>query len=71
MYICICKAVTQKDIAVAVDNGVRTMRQLRLATQCSSQCGQCAELAKTTLTEAINNSDSKNPLAFNVALASV
>ena len=25
MYICICKAVTENDIAVAVDNGVRTI----------------------------------------------
>ena len=68
MYICICKAVTEKDIAVAVDNGVRTMRELRMATQCSSQCGGCAELARATMHEAIEAYDSKQPLPLNVTM---
>lgn len=71
MYICICKAVTETDITVAVDNGVRTMRELRMATQCSSQCGRCVELAKSTLAQAIATRAPQNPLAFNVALTAV
>ena len=71
MYICICKAVTEKDIASAVDNGVRTMRELRLATQCSSQCGRCVELAKITLTEAVENSDLNNSQSINITLTAV
>jgi bacterioferritin-associated ferredoxin len=71
MYVCICKAVTEKDIAAAVDRGVRTMRQLRLATQCSSQCGRCAEFAKTTLTAAVESQGPANPQIFNVALTAV
>ena len=71
MYICVCKAVTENDIAAAVGNGVRTMRELRLATQCSSQCGRCGELAKTTLKEAIATRDRDNALVFHVALTAV
>ena len=71
MYICICKAVTEKDIATAVDNGVRTMRELRLATQCSSQCGSCAEFAKATLTDAVQASAANSSQLFNVALTAI
>jgi len=71
MYVCICKAVTEHDIAVAVDNGVRTMRELSLATKCSSQCGRCAELAQTTLHDAIEKSAARTPISLNVALTAV
>ncbi len=68
MYVCICKAITEKDIAVAVENGVRSMRQLRLATQCASQCGRCASFARATMNEALEAESAKSPLAFNVAI---
>ena len=71
MYVCICKAVTQQDIASAVDRGVRTLRELRLATQCSSQCGGCAELAEITLRDAIKESEAAKPISLNVALSAV
>jgi bacterioferritin-associated ferredoxin len=71
MYVCICNAVTEKDIAIAVDRGVRTMRQLRMATQCSSQCGSCAELAKATMAEAITANSSINRQLFSVAITAV
>lgn len=45
MYVCICNAVTERDIEKAVRGGVRSLADLRLATGCSSNCGQCADLA--------------------------
>ena len=65
MYICVCNAVTEQDIHSAVDAGVCSMRQLRIATRCSSQCGRCAEAAKLTLSEALDtveSSFSESPL---------
>jgi len=53
MYVCVCKAVTDSDIRQAVDGGVRSMRQLTRETGCSSQCGSCAQLAKSVLNEAV------------------
>lgn len=49
MYICICNAVTDKDIRKAAESGVRSMRQLRQATGCAGNCGQCAPMAKQIL----------------------
>ncbi|MCC5854017.1 MAG: bacterioferritin-associated ferredoxin [Alkalimonas sp.] len=41
MYVCLCKAVTDKAIKRHVAEGVRSMRELRACTGLGSQCGQC------------------------------
>jgi bacterioferritin-associated ferredoxin len=46
MYICLCHSVTDADIREAVDNGVRSLRHLQLATRCSTGCGKCLEAAE-------------------------
>ena len=42
MYICLCKAVTDRDIRCAVEDGTTSMRGLRERLGCSGQCGKCA-----------------------------
>ena len=51
MYICVCKAITESDIRNACQEGVSPMRELRLATPCSSQCGRCAGSARAILSQ--------------------
>lgn len=51
MYVCVCNAVTERDIEKAVRRGARSLAELRLATGCSSNCGQCADLAETLIDE--------------------
>jgi len=41
MYVCICKAVTDRDIRCAVTEGARTVRALRKQLGCTGQCGKC------------------------------
>lgn len=53
MYVCVCNAVTDSDIRKAVDDGVRTMRQLLQETGCSSTCGCCTELAVEILQDSL------------------
>ena len=53
MYVCLCNAVTDSDIRKAVDNGVRNMRQLGKATECSTACGCCKEMAVEILQQAL------------------
>jgi len=53
MYVCVCNAVTDSDIRNEVDNGVRTMRQLRQKTGCATTCGCCRELAVEILQQAL------------------
>lgn len=41
MYVCLCKAVTDKAIKQKVAEGVSTMRELKICTGVGSQCGKC------------------------------
>ena len=53
MYVCVCNAVTERDIHDAVDNGVRNIQQLARKTGCSSTCGSCHEMAVEVLADAM------------------
>ena len=53
MYICVCKAVSQKRIHRAVDEGVVSLRDLKNATGLGSCCGKCVPDARRTLGEAM------------------
>ena len=53
MFVCVCNAVTDSDIRSAVDDGVRSMKQLKQATGCSSSCGCCKEMATDILQQAL------------------
>ncbi len=43
MYICICKAVTDREIREAVQDGATTVRSLRKQLGCTGQCGKCKQ----------------------------
>ena len=54
MYVCICHAVTEKDIQGAVKQGVCSMKMLSEFMPVSNQCGCCDDHARKVLEEAIN-----------------
>jgi bacterioferritin-associated ferredoxin len=54
MYVCICHAVTEKDIQKAVKQGICSMEGLSENMAVSTRCGCCADHAHKVLTEAIN-----------------
>jgi bacterioferritin-associated ferredoxin len=54
VYICICNRVTDSDIRRAADTGVRSIRQLKKATGCTSKCGSCEQMASEVLNEALS-----------------
>jgi len=60
MYVCLCNAVTESAIHEAVDNGVRTVAELRLHTGCSNSCGSCEEMAAETLAQALDGNTTGN-----------
>jgi bacterioferritin-associated ferredoxin len=53
MYICICNAVTDRDIRQAVANGACSLECLRERLAVSACCGQCAEHAAECLESAL------------------
>lgn len=57
MYVCVCHAVTDRQIREAADNGARTLKDLRRDLGVTRDCGRCATCAKDCL-KAAQRSDS-------------
>lgn len=45
MYICICNAVTERQVHAAVDAGATTLSDLQFELGVASCCGRCADTA--------------------------
>lgn len=52
MYVCVCKAVTERQIHEAITDGARTLKDLRRALDITRECGQCATCARQCLKDA-------------------
>ena len=52
MYVCVCRAVTERQIDNAVRAGARTLKDLRRELGVASGCGQCAAAARQCLEQA-------------------
>lgn len=52
MYVCVCKAVTDRQIREAAMGGARTLKDLRRDLGVTSDCGRCASCARECLKEA-------------------
>jgi len=52
MFICVCKAVTEKDIHEAVKRGASTVRDLRDELGVAQECASCGRCARTCLQRA-------------------
>ena len=64
MYICICNAVTDKQIRRAAASGVDTLYELRDALGVASCCGSCADEAESILREANSESTAGQPRLY-------
>ena len=53
MYICICNAVSDRQIQNAVSDGARSVDDLHRLLSVGSQCGNCKDCAKQCLKEAL------------------
>lgn len=53
MYVCICQAVTEKQVRRAVERGVRDYAGLRDNLGVGAVCGRCKDCACQTLEETL------------------
>ena len=53
MYICICNAITDRDIVRAAEGGVRSADDLAMALGVGLGCGRCKSCAKSLLIETV------------------
>ena len=54
MYVCICKAVSEKRIVRAVDEGTTTLKDLRERTSLGTGCGKCVPQAYQLLRDTLD-----------------
>lgn len=54
MVVCICHNVNDKRIADCVEEGVRTIKGLCVATRAGTKCGKCLCEARRILDEAVS-----------------
>ena len=57
MYVCVCNAVTENHIELAVNDGARRMRDLRQTLGVTAECNRCAGCAKQCLSRALERSE--------------
>lgn len=49
MYVCLCHAVTDRQIKQAVSEGVNTLRQVQLCLRVGTNCGKCIPAAREVI----------------------
>ncbi len=55
MYVCVCQAVTSKQLAVTIAQGATTMKALRNELGVATCCGKCAPDVRSQLQQACSN----------------
>jgi bacterioferritin-associated ferredoxin len=53
MYVCVCNAVTDREIRKAVQGGVDSISTLQSQLKVGSCCGRCKDCARQVLNEAL------------------
>ncbi len=56
LYVCVCNAVTERDIEQAIAHGATTMKALNRQLGVGSQCGACARCTKECLAKSTHKS---------------
>lgn len=51
MYVCVCNAVTERQIRQAISEGAVTLRQLKHKLDVAGQCGSCHDCLEDFLTQ--------------------
>ncbi|MBU43512.1 MAG: hypothetical protein CMN76_09855 [Spirochaetaceae bacterium] len=66
MFVCICKAVNDKSIRRAVDEGARCIEDLEQDLGVGSSCGRCRVHAEAVIKDQLNASGpSESPVPFS------
>lgn len=62
MYVCVCQAVTDREIHQAAKDGARTLRDLRRDLGVGVDCGRCVSCARQCLKSVSEDSQDNLPL---------
>lgn len=66
MFVCICKAVNDKSIRRAVDNGARCVEDLEQDLGVGSSCGRCRVHAEAVIQDQLSDgAPAQSPVPFS------
>lgn len=63
MYVCICNAISDRDIRKAAARGADSLDALTMTLGVGAGCGSCRELAEQVLSECAHRSSCTRPCA--------
>jgi len=63
MYVCLCKAVTDRQIRDMVNGGACSYAEVRSKLGVATQCGKCGQQAKAIVQTSVRMTDAEPPLA--------
>ena len=69
MYVCICNAVTDKQIRKAAESGVQDLWELQRKLGVAAGCGTCKEMASEILRESRRTKAQCEPVRYQPAVA--
>ena len=69
MYICICSAVNERQIALAVNEGATKLKDLRRSLGIANDCGRCAPCVKQCLKNALDQHCKRTDFQENLVAA--
>lgn len=61
MYVCVCHAVTDREIRTAVDLGARSLYEVQCSLPVASCCGRCEETAREVVDEHLGRGVQRTP----------
>ena len=67
MYVCVCNAVTDREIRKAAEGGATSLRTLREELGVATGCGRCARCARGILREVRGDRTTSLELAIAIA----
>ena len=69
MYVCVCNAITDKQIRKAAESGARNVRDLQRELGIATGCGSCMGAASDILRESRQQTRITEPRIYQPALA--
>ena len=67
MYVCICQAITDRQIERAVDSGIDSVDALRDTLGVASCCGSCEVTAETIVADRLAARATAEPVVYRPA----
>lgn len=62
MYVCLCKAVTDRQIKEMINGGACSYAEVRKELGVATQCGKCGQMAKSIVQTAVRKTPAEPAL---------